>query len=131
MTWWTTRREASAVASCLGAIVLTSLLWTGGSAPGFCLFHLLTTLPCPSCGLTRAFIALSHGHVHDALALNLASPLVYVATWLGLGLALIQAAVDRPVLTAAWTRMRPVLYPATLAVMASAWTVQLWHRFAS
>lgn len=38
-------------------------------------------IDCPACGLTRAFAALSHGRVGDALRYNLAAPLFYVAFW--------------------------------------------------
>ncbi|MCR4739118.1 MAG: DUF2752 domain-containing protein [Lachnospiraceae bacterium] len=35
-----------------------------------CLFSLVTGLPCPGCGLTRAFAALIKGNIQDALSLN-------------------------------------------------------------
>lgn len=35
-----------------------------------CAFHAATGLPCPGCGLTRAFIALSHGRFHEAWAFH-------------------------------------------------------------
>ena len=31
-----------------------------------CAFRTLTGYPCPFCGLTRAFLAMAHGHVSDA-----------------------------------------------------------------
>jgi hypothetical protein len=40
--------------------------------------------PCPTCGLTRGFAALSHGDLHDALAHNRWSPFLYASTWLTL-----------------------------------------------
>jgi len=36
----------------------------------FCLFQSLTGFPCPGCGMTRAFIQLSQGHIREAIALN-------------------------------------------------------------
>ena len=35
-----------------------------------CWFHRLTGLPCPSCGGTRAFAALTRGHFADGFRLN-------------------------------------------------------------
>lgn len=31
-----------------------------------CLFHLVTDVPCPGCGMTRACLAITHGHFGDA-----------------------------------------------------------------
>ncbi len=38
---------------------------------------------CPTCGLTRAFSALSHGRLRQSLEYNRAAPVVYGAFWLG------------------------------------------------
>ena len=40
-------------------------------------------IECPSCGLTRAFAALSHGRFHDSLTYNRAAPLFYGLFWAG------------------------------------------------
>lgn len=66
------------------------------SAP--CMFKAVFGLGCPTCGMTRAFLALSHGDLVRALNYNLASPIVYLIFW---GLAahalygLIPAVIDR------------------------------------
>ena len=41
----------------------------------FCPMATVLGIPCPGCGLTRATLALMHGHVRGALALH---PLVFV-----------------------------------------------------
>ncbi|MFO0549172.1 MAG: DUF2752 domain-containing protein [Polyangiaceae bacterium] len=47
-----------------------------------CTFQASTGLPCPTCGLTRAFSALSHGHLNQAISYHRASPVLYVVYWL-------------------------------------------------
>lgn len=37
---------------------------------GVCMFKQVTTIPCPSCGSTRAIVALIHGNVLQSLSLN-------------------------------------------------------------
>ena len=46
-------------------------LWIGLAAyvlifRGSCVIRLLTGIPCPGCGLSRAYLALLHGHVVEA-----------------------------------------------------------------
>ncbi len=47
---------------------LAALLPSHGAGIPVCLFHALTGLPCPGCGLTRAFSSLLHGQVQAAFA---------------------------------------------------------------
>jgi uncharacterized ParB-like nuclease family protein len=54
-----------------------------------CVWKQITGAPCPTCGLTRAFCALGHGRLGEALQLHVASPVVYLAFG---GLALLAAA---------------------------------------
>lgn len=95
----------------------------------FCLFRRATSLPCPSCGMTRAFCALSHGDVVTAVERNAASPLVYAAVATIALFAAAQAASGRDWLGAAWSRVRRPLVKATLVAMSAAWTLNLAGRF--
>lgn len=54
------------------AALLASFLLPPESLPGFevCSFKSLTGLPCPGCGLTRGFCAVSHGRFAEATAFN-------------------------------------------------------------
>ena len=59
--------------SCGAAAALAlSFLWSPSGLPGFdvCFFHRLTGLPCPGCGLTHSFCAISHGDFCAAWAYN-------------------------------------------------------------
>jgi len=60
----------------LGAVFVTAPFWVW-HGPGLCLFHRLTGLECPGCGMTRAFHAISHGELAQALSFNLLSIAVY------------------------------------------------------
>ncbi|HXU07566.1 MAG TPA: DUF2752 domain-containing protein [Blastocatellia bacterium] len=44
-----------------------------------CGFKNLTGLPCPGCGLTHSFCALTQGDIAGAFAFNLLGPLLYLA----------------------------------------------------
>ena len=58
------------------APVLALLVATEASRLGLvlCPFRLITHLPCPGCGMTRALLALFHGDLHSALTIHPLSP---------------------------------------------------------
>lgn len=61
--------------------------------PVLCPVRLITGLPCPGCGLVRAFVACAHGALDEAFAFNLFGPLAFVVValfvvWYGAELAL-------------------------------------------
>ena len=62
----------------ISLVLLVAWFWEW-HGPGLCLFHRLTGLECPGCGMTRAFHALTHGHVSEALSFNLLSLPLFVA----------------------------------------------------
>lgn len=47
-----------------------------------CFFKRLTGIPCPGCGMTRAFLAILHGHLQQAIYYNILSiPLFFFGIW--------------------------------------------------
>jgi hypothetical protein len=48
-----------------------------------CMFLRVFGHPCPTCGMTRAFSALSHGRLDDALRYNRGAPALYTLWWIG------------------------------------------------
>ena len=46
--------------------------------PTVCPFNHMTGLPCPGCGLTRAFVSIAHGHLVDAVRWHALSPLMFL-----------------------------------------------------
>jgi Protein of unknown function (DUF2752) len=87
-----------------------------------CTFKMLTGLPCPTCGVTRAVIALSRGQIAHGLFMN---PLAAIAC----GAALVYLVYAAAVLALRLPRLRPVLSPAggralraaTVAAIAINW----------
>lgn len=73
------------------AVLVTGLMFTPEAPPGLsvCVFHSMTGLPCPGCGLTRSFCAIAHLRWGDAWNFN---PFGFI--WYGLTLLL----AARPVL---------------------------------
>jgi len=69
-------RPAPIVAAGLALGACVPLAWlTAG--PSFCPFKVMTGLPCPGCGLTRATVALLHGDLSTSLHFHpLAGPMV-------------------------------------------------------
>lgn len=63
--------------------------------PSICAFHNLTGLPCPGCGLTRAWVAMAHGHVAQALIWHPLGPLLFLAA-LGYAIWSAWVALNRP-----------------------------------
>ena len=69
--------------------------------PTVCPFYTLTGLPCPGCGLTRAFVCLGHGQVVQSLH------------WHPLGLVLYGACVCMWAVRGwEWARAAPTAWPA-------------------
>jgi hypothetical protein len=98
-------------------------------APVVCLWRRVTSLPCPSCGMTRAFVALAHGHWDQAVAFNAAAPLIYFTVWVIAGLALAETCLARDLLARTWRASRRYVIVAILPLMATAWILGLVRRF--
>ena len=53
-----------------------TLLVVANALPHFCLFEKVTGVPCPVCGIIRAFCELSNGNILQAYHLNLSSLII-------------------------------------------------------
>lgn len=64
----------------IGAVLLTSLLWTPLDEPKItvCGFKTFTGMPCPGCGLTRSFCSMGKAKVWKAFEFNLLGPPLYL-----------------------------------------------------
>ena len=65
----------------LSALFLVSAFFKPSTGEYFtiCGFKNLTGLPCPGCGLTHSFCALTQGDIGGAFTFNLLGPLLYLA----------------------------------------------------
>ena len=83
-----------ALSAVLLASVLLPLPASNGrifNMPSICPFYEMTGLPCPGCGLTRAFVCLGHGRWAEALHWHPIGWLVYgifLGLWLRAGVTL-------------------------------------------
>lgn len=66
------------------------------SLPLVCPARALTGLPCPTCGMTHAFVAAAHGNVSAAVAASPAGALLAALAWLLSAADLARLAVGAP-----------------------------------
>jgi hypothetical protein len=112
---------------CIGALALSALLPVPGAdarilhMPSICPFYRLTGLPCPACGLTRAFVCMAHGQFAEAWRYHALGPLLFVCF---VAYALFGSAVD-----AGWERLsrphRGWITAGAVAVVLAVWAVRL------
>jgi hypothetical protein len=91
--------------------------------PPWCLFRVLTTLPCPFCGMTRAFALMAHDDVGAAFRHHVLGPPAYVLTWVALFAAGYAFATDQsplPALLRTRTAARILV-----AVIGAGWAVNI------
>lgn len=75
--------DARIQSAVIGVVLSLSFLLPSSGIPGrVCAYKALTGVECPACGLTRSFIAVSHGRWGIAIRSNPAGPLVYLFSWL-------------------------------------------------
>jgi hypothetical protein len=77
----TPRAILAAAAAVLAALYLYSFLMptdVADEGPQICVLKSATGVPCPLCGMSRAFIRASHGDLAGALGMHPLVPLLYV-----------------------------------------------------
>ncbi|HVF44291.1 MAG TPA: DUF2752 domain-containing protein [Pyrinomonadaceae bacterium] len=124
-------RRALFVLPLASAVFAVSALWSPTDLPGvvLCPFRALTGLPCPGCGMTRAFCALGHGDLAGAFGYNALAPFVFAAAVLAWAHAL-ATVLKLDAARAALERLRPTQRAAALmlAVTLAWWVVRLSAR---
>ena len=76
----TNLKNRAIYASMIAVVLIVSFFLNPARIPfSICLFHRLTGLGCPTCGLSRSFYAISHFHLQEAFAFHWMGPIVYFA----------------------------------------------------
>ena len=102
----------------LVAIFIVAWFWEWQGA-NLCLFHTLTGLECPGCGMTRAFHAISHGDFAAAINYNIFAPVVYLCFMLILLSDIASLTMGRRILLRIPEKMKQVsAYNALFLVIA-------------
>lgn len=121
-------RRALVVLPLTSAVFAVSALWSPAELPGvvLCPFRAVTGLPCPGCGMTRAFCALGHGDLSGAFGYNVLAPFVFAAALLVWAHAL-ATVLKLDSARAALERLKPTQRAASLmlAVTLVWWVVRL------
>jgi hypothetical protein len=110
-----------ALASFLAARFLP-VLHTGLACP----FRAVTGLPCATCGMTHAFVALARGEIGAAVAASPLGALLAAGAWSYAVLDLLRVARGRP-----WPALSPEAWRAAILAGAGAtalnWAWMLWQ----
>jgi hypothetical protein len=109
---------AAGLAGLAGLAVLHVWTPSGDPAQAICLLRRLFHLPCPGCGMTRAFAALAKGDWSAAVALHPLAPFLaaeLILGWVAWGIAL---AARRPLRLPA---RADTLLLANLAALVALW----------
>ena len=101
--------------------------------PVLCFFRRVTSLPCPSCGMTRAMAALTHGNLRGAMAHNAGVWLVALLALGAAALMLLELLTGRAWVQRVWAirGIRTAAAVLAIATMSVAWVQGLVHRFSA
>ncbi len=113
---------AAGVAAIVAAAILRVWMPADDALGTTCVMRRVFGLPCPTCGLTRAFSALAHGDWARASALHPLAPLVaaeFALAWALWGVAIARGAWPVP------RRVTIATLIATGALLAGVWMMRL------
>lgn len=100
-----------------------------GGLPGGCLMKLITGIPCPSCGVTRAMILLLQGEIIASVSMNplgliVAAIMVLAPIWLLLDVVWNKQALFETYKKTEQLFKRPQLYIPSIVLIVANW---IWN----
>jgi len=118
----------------------TGILWlwynlsseaTESPALGVCIFKQVTHVPCPSCGSTRAAMALLQGHILTSLMINplgvlIVSIMLFIPCWIIFDLLTNRDSLFRAYLKMEQALQRPPLAAVLIVLLIINW---VWNIF--
>ena len=117
-------RVAGAIA--LAVVLAVSFVFPpSGLGISVCAFKNAFGIPCPGCGLSRSFAALSHGQVWMAFSVHPLGPIIYAAFAFYMVKWIIEVVLRRRLLARTEDRLRiPVLWGLLLSMLC-VWAIRL------
>ncbi len=97
-----------------------------------CPLRYFTGIPCPTCGMTRSFLAIVHGDLGHAISEHLFGPLVFLVFVLAAGHLLVEVGTGRQINTRYTRLMSNQRWQIGLAIAVAGYhTLRLYHWSAS
>jgi len=106
-----------------GIAVLSWLAQSSPDPPVLCHFRRITGHPCPTCGTTRAGIALTEGRLVDALAFN---PFMCTVGVVALGWLVLRLGFGRAIVLSGGHRAG--FWITTGLLLAANWAYLIWRE---
>ncbi|MDZ7333833.1 MAG: DUF2752 domain-containing protein [candidate division KSB1 bacterium] len=116
------------ICTCLGLILLVSLVWNPGETRLFsCYFRELTGYPCPSCGLTRSFHAIAHLEFQQAVKFHPMGLILYATLLLFLFITLMEIILKRAIRVVMPVWMKITAFGGVFAFWAVWWIIEIFR----
>lgn len=102
----------------------------GFESPDICVFKGVTGVNCPTCGLTRSFVSISHGDLKNSFSFNIAGFLVYLYVIFQIPYRFVmykrKLQLEEPITI---TRINKIFTIITTIVLVISWGAYLLQRF--
>lgn len=93
--------------------------------PDICMFHRITGLPCPGCGMTRSFICMAHGRFVEAFHYHALGPIAFAIVCAWALFNVVRLAFPRMNTIQFSPDVRKIAAHAALVVVVLVWTARL------
>lgn len=97
------------------------------SLPPFCTFKNVTGHPCPGCGMTRAWIHMTHGRFVDAVLMNPFGVLLFLFTFFGVLYLGLRWLLKLPALRVSMGTTGQLIFWVTLALLFGLNWLYTWN----